>query len=67
MGEKIVLLDVIDLLFMVNMFSFNVLNKLGWVVDLEYLLWIDIKVFMCWDIYGFELSIDEEGNVVGKM
>lgn len=67
MGEKIVLLDATDPLLTVNMPSLNALNKLGWVVDLEHLSWIDIKVPMCRDIYGSELSIDEEGNVVGKM
>ncbi|MBX2872750.1 MAG: DUF3857 domain-containing protein [Saprospiraceae bacterium] len=65
--EKIVLLDATDPLLGINMPSPNALNKLGWAVDLDHLSWIDIQVPMCRDIYGSELSIDEEGNVVGKM
>lgn len=67
MGEKIVLLDATDPLLTVNMPRPNALNKLGWAVDLEHLSWIDINVPMCRDIYGSELRIDEEGNVMGKM
>ena len=67
LDEKIVLLDATDPLLTVNMPSPNALNKLGWVVDLEHLSWIDINVPMCRDIYGSELTIDEKGNVVGKM
>lgn len=65
--EKIVLLDATDPLLDINMPSPNALNKLGWAVDLEHLSWIDIGVPMCRDIYGSELRVDEEGNVVGKM
>ena len=66
-GEKIILLDATDPMLTINMPSPMALNKYGWVVDKEHLSWIDIKVPLCRDIYGSELSIDQDGNIEGKM
>ncbi|MEZ5040950.1 MAG: DUF3857 domain-containing protein [Saprospiraceae bacterium] len=65
-GETI-LLDATDPLRPIKMPNPQVLNKPGWIVDPKRMAWVDIIVPMCRDIYGSELTIDEAGNIVGKL
>lgn len=65
-GETI-LLDATDPLRPIKMPHPQALNKPGWIVDAKRIAWVEIGVPMCRDIYGSELTIDEAGNIVGKL